>query len=185
VRTTRGETDRAFCSGRCDGERLPRNQRDSTKFAQRQQPIPAQLRLLELWFSNTSIDSFMSFTFWLNSLCSLCARRDFLYSRTHQIAKRVVSITSPKPTTSPTGTIHHPSTSWPGAGALPNPSLNDRSRSPLLSWRLHNSGALWMYWFQHSAQNERCSRKYPTSELMSTKNPATLRLAQRNKLARI
>ena len=50
----------------------------------------------------------------------------------------MVSITSPQPTSSPIGTIHHPSTSCLFAGTPPNPSRIKNERSLLLFREIHN-----------------------------------------------
>jgi len=71
VRTTRGKQIERFAQVDVMVNVCPENQRDSPNSHNASSRFRPQLRLLELWFSNTSIDSFMSFTFWLKQLCSL------------------------------------------------------------------------------------------------------------------
>ena len=98
----------------------------------------------------------------------------------------VVNITSPQPTSHPIGTIHQPSTSLPLTGALPNPSRNESAK---VASAVPISPQIPRF-ADGMASPQRTSirttpKKYPTMEPSSTKKPATLRLAQRNRLSRI
>ena len=122
---------------------------------------------------------------WIQTGCNTC---DLRYARhAHQSANLVVNIRSPEPTTNPIGTIHQPSTSLLPTGETPRTRGERRSpgcRTP--SGKTHSPAvtADEKVSTEHT-ERARPLRSTPRMDPSKTKNPATLRLAQRNKLSSI